>query len=391
MQDTKRLYYTDSYLRSARAEVVRKSDDGLRVILDQTSFYPTSGGQPNDTGAINGIPVVDVLDEDGEVVHVLSAPLHDSQVEAEILWERRYEHMQQHTGQHLLSAVFEELFKIPTLSFRMGDQVSTIELGAKEISAQQIEAVTLRGTELARSNPQIIIRFENAEDAQNLRKASAREGTLRIIEIPGIDKSACGGTHVAGLAEVLPLQIRDLEKVRGNVRISFVCGNRAIGRARKDFELLSRVSAMLATAPENVETQLANLKQALVDSEKQRLRLSVQSGLDLYAMTPASADGVRRVALSENAIDENVRSKAKSLATQAKAVALFHSSQGLLLACSSDSGYNAGVVLKQALAKFGGRGGGSVNLAQGSLTDPGVLEEVAKLLGINTLGERPVR
>ena len=382
---TERLYYTDSYLTQAESRVVSASDNGLRVILDKTIFYPTSGGQPHDLGTLNTVQVLDVVDDGDMVTHVLAAPLDEADVQAAISWSRRYDHMQQHTGQHLLSAIFEELYSIPTLSFRMSDESSSIELGAKELTQLQIEKVLLRATELARTNPEIVIAFEDAADVQGLRKASERTGNIRIIEIPGIDRSACGGTHVARLAEVLPLQIREVEKVRGNARISFICGNRAITRAQTDFQTLSRTAKALATSIDKIDSQVTTLQQRLAESEKQKQRLETEAatraGVDLYASTQPDNDGIRRHIAAESAIDENTRTKAKAFASQSKAICLIHSSDGLLIACSPDAGINAGALLKQALSKFGARGGGSPTLAQGSLPDPAILDDLKAVLG----------
>jgi alanyl-tRNA synthetase len=242
----------------------------------------------------------------------------------------------------------------------------------------------LRATELARSNPQIAVSFEDAAKAQGLRKQSERAGILRIVEIPNIDRSACGGTHVATLAEVLPLQIRDMDKVRGNVRISFVCGNRAIKHAQTDFKKLSNIAATLAVPQDQVEFQVAALKQALSESEKQRQRLeadaATRAGVDLYSDNMPDQRGIRRATLKVPSIDENARTKARAFASQPKAVLLMHSTDGVLLACSADSGVNAGTVLKQALSKYGARGGGSPTLAQGNLPDAAMVADLMEQL-----------
>lgn len=388
MAPTKRLYYRDSYLTKVATQVVAASDDRLRITLDQTSFYPTSGGQPHDSGTLNGIEVVDVIDEGETITHVLAAPLIDLTVQGEISWVRRYDHMQQHSGQHLLSAVFEQVLHIPTVSFRMGDEISTIELGARELSQHQMDSVVQRANELARANPRIVITFEDAAEAQGLRKTSEREGTLRIIEIPGIDRSACGGTHVATLAEVLPLQIRDIDRVRGNVRISFICGDRAIAQSKKDFQTLASVAQSLTAAPELIGSQVLALKQRLAAAEKQNQRLeseaAARAGVDLYGATIPGEGDIRRVVLAVSAIDENHRTKVKAFAAQPKAILLMHSKDGLLLACSPDAGINAGAALKEALAKTGARGGGSPTLAQGSLTDQSILDELKQKLGLSS-------
>jgi alanyl-tRNA synthetase len=384
MSETKRHYCTDSYLTRFESQVIASTDDGLRISLAETCFYPTSGGQPHDVGTLNDVAVVDVVEEGGMITHIMASALEAKSVQGEILWPRRYDHMQQHTGQHLLSAVFEELFQIPTLSFRMGDDASTIELGTKELSLAQVEAATLRATELARNNSGIAVSFEDALKAQGLRKPSERAGILRIVEIPDIDRSACGGTHVATLAEVLPLQIRDMDKVRGNVRISFVCGNRAMRRAQTDFKMLSHVAVALGVPQDQVEVQVAVLKQALAESEKQRQRMETEAAtgdaLDLYSTAVPGADGVRRAILQVPVIDESARTKAKAFTSQPQAVILVYSTEGVLLGCSADSGVNAGAVLKHVLSTYGARGGGSATMAQGSVSDPAMVHDLAEQL-----------
>jgi len=375
-----RLYYTTSYCKEMQATVTHASEDRLRITLDQSVFYPTSGGQPHDLGTLNGIPVVDVIDDAGTVTHILAAPLEDSQVKGEIDWPRRYDHMQQHTGQHLLSAVFEELFSIPTLSFHMGDTASTIELGAKEITEHQTALAVRRATEVARSSVPVLIKFEEAIAAEGLRKTSDRAGILRIVEIPGIDRSACGGTHVAALAEILPLQIRETEKLRGNVRVSFVCGNRAIAKSQADFQVLARLARTLSTSIENIEPQVKRLADGFAQLDKHRQHLETEAakraGANLYAATIPSEDGIRRVLASESALDESAKAKAKAFSSQPKAIILIHTSTALLLACSPDSGVDAGTLIK----KSGARGGGSSILAQASVPNEAFIQDLWRLL-----------
>jgi alanyl-tRNA synthetase len=207
------------------------SEDPCRIYLDRTAFYPTSGGQPHDLGTLGGQPVIEVIDEGERIVHVTAAPvLASGNISGEIDWSRRYDHMQQHTGQHLLSAVFAERFGFQTLSFHMGSEVSTIELATAELSESQIDEAERQANVIASESRPVHIRFEEAAAVDGLRKPSERSGTLRIIEIDGLDRSACGGTHVRSSSETAPLQIRKAEKIRGNVRIEFVCGLRAVKR-----------------------------------------------------------------------------------------------------------------------------------------------------------------
>jgi alanyl-tRNA synthetase len=216
---TERLYYSDSYLSEFRARVIEADSTGLRVTLDRTAFYPTSGGQPFDVGTLSGARVMEVIDEGDRVTHVLDAPLTAGDVEGHIDWSRRFDHMQQHTGQHLLSAVFEELYPMPTLSFHLGVESSTIDIGASALAPDRIDRVEDRCAEIVAQARPVTVSFEDAASAAGLRKESQRTGVLRIVSIADLDRSACGGTHVRSTAEIGPLFIRKLEKIRGNVRV----------------------------------------------------------------------------------------------------------------------------------------------------------------------------
>ncbi len=364
--------------------------DGRRVYLNRTAFYPASGGQPCDAGELGGQPVVEVVDdEDGRIGHVLAAaPVARGLLTGKIHWPRRYEHMQQHTGQHLLSAVLVELYGFQTLSFHMGDEVSTIELGTKEISDKQLLAAEEQANELARSGRLVRIGFEDAGQVAGLRKQSQRSGTLRIVEIEGVDKSACGGTHVRSLAETLPLQIRKIEKVRGNVRLEFVCGARATWRAKQDFKVLQDLARQTATPVDKLPESIGALKERLSEAEKDRQRLAddlaQREAREEYAATVASPDGVRRVAWHVDRISETVRTKALAYVAGAQSLVLAVGTQpaGVLVACSADLGIDAGAILKQTLAEFGGRGGGSATLAQGSVPSEICTRALAGKLGI---------
>jgi uncharacterized protein (TIGR02270 family) len=228
---TDRLYYTDSYLTTFQARVVEKSADGGTVYLDRTAFYPTSGGQPFDTGSIAGAPVVDVVDEGERIAHVLGAAVDLDDVECRIDWPRRFDHMQQHSGQHLLSAVMAELFGIATLSVHFGAASSTLDLDTPSLTADQVRAAETRANEAVFENLPVSVLFADSPEDLGLRKASDRSGVLRVISIEGLDRSACGGTHVRATGEIGPVLIRKLDKVRGAVRVEFLCGLRALRRA----------------------------------------------------------------------------------------------------------------------------------------------------------------
>src|SRR5580700_9724937 len=226
---TERLYYTDSYLRDFAARITARADDGRTVYLDRTAFYPTSGGQPFDTGSIAGVAVLDVVDEDGRIAHKLAGVLESGVVEAspveaatvacDVDWARRFDHMQQHTGQHLLSAVFEELFHLKTVSFHLGAESATIDIEGGAVEARSILDAERRANEIVFENRPVTVEFQDAVEAQGLRKPSDRDGTLRIVSIDRLDRSACGGTHVRSTGEIGPILLRKLDKIRQTVRV----------------------------------------------------------------------------------------------------------------------------------------------------------------------------
>jgi len=381
---TERLYYNDCYLRDFTARVVETADGGRKVYLDRTAFYPTSGGQPFDIGTLGGIPVRDVIDEEERVAHVLDAPIPAGYVTGELDWTRRFDHMQQHTGQHLLSAVFEELFGMGTVSFHMGAAVSSIDLSAPAVDARQIEKVEERCAEIVAEARPVAITFEDAAADLGLRKASERIGTLRIVSIKDLDRSACGGTHVRSSAEIGPIAIRKTEKIRGTTRVEFVCGFRAIRAARADFRLLSEISRILSAPFEEMPALLSAQIERAKSFEKtcQRLatELAKREGGELYSATDAGTDGIRRV-VQRGAIDEAARVRAQAFVAGGKAVFLMVSDDpaSVLLAASPDSGVHAGNRVKEAVTTAGGRGGGNQTIAQGSVPTAALKDVVAAL------------
>jgi alanyl-tRNA synthetase len=382
---TERLYYQDCYLREFQARVVDTADDGRRVYLDRTAFYPTSGGQPFDQGWIEGVAVRDVIDEEDRIAHVLEAPLSSSEVSGNIDWDRRYDHMQQHTGQHLLSAVLADLFNIRTVSFHLGAETSTIDVEAASLTPQQLERAEQRCAEIVAQARPIWITFEDASGGLELRKASTRTGTLRIVSIDNLDRSACGGTHVRTAAEIGAVLIGKSEKIRGVTRLEFVCGSRALRRAQADYRLLASIARTLSVPPERTPETLAGLveKHKSLEKSAQRLatELSRREGRDLYQATQTDSDGLRR-RLERGAIDDAMRARAQAFVAGEKALFLVVCDQppSFLLAASADSGVHAGERVKAALAASQGRGGGNAQLAQGSVPDPAALAAAEALL-----------
>src|SRR5690606_21066253 len=386
---TRRLYYDDAYLRAFDAHVAEVSADGRRVYLDRTAFYPTSGGQPHDTGELAGVRVVDVVDEGDRIAHVLAEPVAlapGARVEGRIEWERRFDHMQQHTGQHLLSAVFAELYGFETVSVHFGAESSTIDLATATLAAGQIEAAEARANALVWEDRAVAVSYEHAAEAAGLRKRPDREGPLRIVSIDGVDRSACGGTHVRGTAEIGPVLIRGVERVRGdarvacgsggrgargpcvrphvggtaqngpvliggvervrgNARVACVCGGRGLRRAREDHARLTRLALDFSARPEEVPALVTGLREreralraALRRAEEELAGFRARA---LYERTEPAEDGVRRAVERHPAGGlDGLRALANAFIALPKAVlvAAVDEPPALLLAASEDSG-----------------------------------------------------
>jgi alanyl-tRNA synthetase len=389
---TERLYYTDSYLRGFTARITGHADDGRTVYLDRTAFYPTSGGQPFDLGSIAGVAVLEVVDEEERIAHKLARVLEPAAANAETIecavdWSRRFDHMQQHSGQHLLSAVFEELFHLKTVSFHLGAESATIDIEGGVVDQRTIVDVERRANQIVFENRPVTVEFQNAAEAQGLRKPSDRDGTLRIVSIDGLDRSACGGTHVRFTGEIGPILLRKLDKIRQTVRVEFLCGSRAVARARADYEALSKAAQLFSSpldeVPALLAVQMEAARTAAKAHRKLELDLAAYRGGELYRSAVPGADGFRRV--SQQAARgnlEELRAVAQNFTAQPKAVftATLAEPPSVLLAVSEDAGIDAGKALRAVLADVGGRGGGNARIAQGSVPDAAKLEQVlAKL------------
>ena len=373
---TKRLYYTDAYLPEFSARVVDRAADGKRIYLDQTAFYPTSGGQLHDLGTLAEQPVVDVVDEDGRIAHLLAAPASieiGGEVSGKVDWTRRFDHMQQHTGQHLLSAVFEDLFGAKTVSVHFGDATSTLDLETDSMSPQSIEKAERRANVVIAENRRVAVTFEDAATAKGLRKAVDRTGMLRIVTIADLDRSACGGTHVRSTGEIGGLLIRGTERVKKAIRVEFVCGLRAVARARADFQALTAMATSLSTSIDTVAplvaSQAAQLKEVQKEKQKLERQVGAQFAARLFEQTKPVADGtlVLRM-MADEMSDEMLRSIAMTAIERPKTAFVSCSTEGrLLVSTSEDSGRDAGKALREGVGALGGKGGGSPRLAQGSV------------------------
>ena len=393
---TERLYYSDSYLTSFSAVVVAVESEPNRVYLDRTAFYPTSGGQPHDTGSINGVAVVDVIDEEEQVAHCTSGNSMlavGDVVDCKVDPARRSDLMQQHTGQHIISAVCADEHGWDTLSVHFGIEYSTVDVSASAIDDSMISAVEHRVNEIVMSGLPLAVTYEDAASVKGLRKPSNRTGALRIVSIDGVDRSACGGTHVRRTGEVGPILLRGVEKVRGGSRIRFLCGWRALGRARLDAEILSHTSRLLSAAPDELPNLIEQQQQKVTELEREQKRLVLeatrQSARELWRDCPTDSDGVRRLRLERTSgVVRDGELLARHIAEFGGCVVLLTVNEppGVMIATSPDSDVDAGKVLKAALQAVGGRGGGSPRLAQGSTPDTTVFGDLESALGFSKLG-----
>jgi alanyl-tRNA synthetase len=387
---SERLYYDDCYVHEFEAVVVDAGDDRRRILLNRTAFYPTSGGQPFDTGQLNDAKVIEVIDDDRGILHVLDRPLASDQVSGKVDWDRRFDHMQQHTGQHLLSAVFEELYGMKTLSFHLGAEASTIELAIASFTNDQLRSVERRANAIVFEDRAVQVAYEDAQQAQGLRKASDREGTLRIVSIDGLDRSACGGTHVRRTGEIGPILVRKTERIRGNTRVEFFCGFRAVDRARNDYENLALIAQTFSSAADEAPGLVKAMSARVAEAEKARKKLAGElaqaRGRELHAATIPDPSGLRRHVeqVQQGPISDELRYEAQSFVSQGKALFLAFTAEppSILLAASQDSGVHAGDVVKAVAQAEGGRGGGNAQIGQASVPSPAAFQRLKEHLGL---------
>lgn len=386
---TQRLYYTDSFLYEFDAEVaeVQPADSRLAVILDRTAFYPTSGGQVFDTGWMFPVDahepklrVSEVAErEDGAILHLVDeAPGIEkgSRIHGAIDIERRRDHMQQHSGQHVLSAAFIRLFNMPTVSFHMGADYCSIDLDTKTLSAEQVEAAESLANDVVMQNRPVEIRFVTQEEARSLglRKLPPMEkDELRLINIQDFDLTACGGTHVSGTGQIGCILLRKTEKVKQGWRVEFVCGKRAIATARRDYKALTEAGGLLSghiwDVPQQIRKVQDEARAARKATEHLLEELADLEAARLLATTPVANDRRVVVQVFPDRDLAYIKLLAQRLTRQAGDVVAFlaatSASPAIVFACSPGQPLDMGALMKQALATLGGRGGGSKDMAQG--------------------------
>jgi alanyl-tRNA synthetase len=402
---TERLYYHDSFLYNFQARVVESTqrEGKTAIVLDRTAFYPTSGGQVHDTGKLFSgnqveVPVSEVAeDDDGRIYHFTSAPLAPGETVSGAIDDAcRRDHMQQHSGQHVLSAAFVRLFDAPTVSFHMGGESCTIDLAVKSLSASQITQAEKLANDVVTEDRPVSIRFVSLDEARQLgvRKLPPKQtGQLRLIDITEFDLTACGGTHVRSTGQIGAILLRKTENVKQGLRVEFVCGGRAVTTARQDYSTLTEAAALFSSHIREVPQQIQKSLQEMKNSAKAQHRLLEElAGLQaerLLAQVAASPRVIVAVFPERDATF--IKLMAQKLTANPDVVALLASGAGqlaMVFAQTSGMKFNMGQLMKETMAKLGGRGGGSADMAQGGIAAgapdltniEGVLRELAAKL-----------
>jgi alanyl-tRNA synthetase len=417
---TERLYYHNSFLYDfvAALEEVRTVDGRTALVLDRTVFYPTSGGQVFDTGWLELEPlenstilsaesagegraqtasrfspkvrVTEVADaDDGAILHFVegSVPEGAVRVRGFVDVERRRDHMQQHSGQHLLSAAFVELLQMPTVSFHMGEESCTIDLDARSLSAEQVRKAEARANEVILQDRTVGVYFVSPDKAREMgvRKIPpAERDELRLIEINDFDLCACGGTHVKSTGQVGSILCRKVEKGKQGFRVEFVCGERAVRTARKDYETLVESGALFSTHVWEVPVSIRKLLEENKAAGKTQHKLLEEIAELRAAQMIVAAKASGTTVIAQVIPDRDlvfVKLLAQKLTQTPGVVALLGAGSGqaaLVFAQSPGLPNDMGTLLKEAMAKLGGRGGGNKDLAQGGVPHPARLEEAVK-------------
>ena len=373
---TERLFWQDPYQQSFDARVIRRLEWEGRpaVVLDATCFYPTSGGQPHDTGQLNHVRVLDVVEHGDEIVHVLEAPLTEDRVEGRIDWARRLDHMQQHAGQHILSGAFAQTVGAHTVSFHLGPAASTIDLDCNELSTQAFdETEEMANRIVVEGHPiQVSQHDEVALQSVPLRKAPQVEGLVRVVSIPEFDYSACGGTHPHTSGEVGLIHIERWERHQGQLRVTFLCGLRAVRDYRHKSRLGRDLAAHYSVALDELPAALERMEIAADDARRAEARLRTRL-LDLQTAVlsdTAEQVGNRRIVCHylKDTDAAGMRQIAQQLIQQSGmvvALGVTNPSPQFCLARSPDVELDMVAMASELAGPYGGRGGGRTHMAQG--------------------------
>lgn len=378
---TERRYYGDSHTTKFEASIVERLswDDKPAVVLDATYFYPAGGGQPSDHGLLNGARVIYVVTrpDDLAVIHILDQEIEGDIAQAEIDWARRFDHMQQHTGQHILTQAFVQTANLPTVGFHLSPDTVTIDLDATSVSPDQINTAENLANEVIWKNLPVTAKLVSQDeiDGVRVRRIPGQLATdgLRVVSIGDFDQTACGGTHVAATGEIGLLKIIRTEKKGGQMRLEFRCGGRALADYRLRNDTTQRLTALLNVGVPELDQSVVRLQNEIRDMQRQRkavVQQMLKSNAEELIAAAEAINGVRVVTLISELYDLNdLRVLAKQLTAAPSVLALLgmpgEKSQ-IVLTCSPDLPYNLNPALQAGLAMLGNaRGGGPASFVQG--------------------------
>ena len=370
------LYYQDVTLREFNATIVNKGTDidGRNyVVLSNTAFYPTGGGQPHDTGTLNDVEVIDVEKINDEIRHYIQGDSSSlaGEVHGKLNWQRRFDHMQQHAGQHILTATFVELFDAPTVSFHLGTEQVTIDIAVDSLTEEQLGAAEARANEIILENRPIDTRWitENELENYSLRKEVAVTGDIRLVIIPDFDYNGCGGTHPTSTGQVSAIKILGTEKMKGNIRVSFVCGHRVLAELAMRKKVLADVARQLsvpeteaASALTKVLTTQKNTEKALAAAKEELLNYEAKALV-------SSKERIITAAFTQRSMQELQKLARTIVAEQAESIVLLVSENEDKLQFVAARGAKVEKSMKDITAKalplINGKGGGSDQMVQG--------------------------
>ncbi|WP_340012570.1 DHHA1 domain-containing protein [Paenibacillus sp. FSL H7-0690] len=366
---TNKLYYNSTYQTDWPTRVTEtiEREDGLYVLLEETAFYPHGGGQPCDLGAIQGIPVLDVISEEELVLHKLERLPNEESVTCQIDWNRRFDHMQQHSGQHLLSAVCLK-YNFMTLSFHLGEDYCTIDIEVPELSADQLYSIEREVNRQIYLNHNILSYFVTGEEASQLKLVKQPKVTdnIRIVEIKDVEYNACGGTHVSSTGEIGIIKLLKAEKIKGNTRIYFKCGYRALEEFNTSQQILGTLSSKFNTGKDEIIDRIEKWEneQKLLQAE---IYLLKEKNDDYVVQELLNEQAGKMIAqVFEDKSLKDLQSLANKLTSKCDLPVLLATSaeNKVVFAQNGSTEISCGAFFKAHLGSYNGKGGGSDKLAQ---------------------------
>ncbi|KQL53871.1 hypothetical protein AN964_10410 [Heyndrickxia shackletonii] len=371
---TEKLFYSEpkTFEWSTEITSIHERDNKIIVTLAKTAFYPTGGGQPHDVGYIDSIRVLDVFEENDEIYHTLETKPVNKKIQCKIDKHRRVDHTQHHTGQHLLSAVCIELFDAHTISFHLGEVTVTIDLEVPDLTDKQLKAIEARANQYIYENRKVKTYIVPEEELSNipLRKIPDVTGDIRIVEIEGLDYSACCGTHVEGTLEIGLIKLIKTEKQRRNTRLHFLCGFRAIQDYQEKHDILAALTKNLSTSKEEIHGRIEKM-----ENEKREMQRKLDAALNENAtyladeLLKSNREPILVKSFSDKSV-QDLQVLARQLIANTDKIIILASvpDKRCLIQHNGENDFQCGAFVKENISSFNGKGGGSKNTAQVTFT-----------------------